>query len=93
MSAFPGHYSGDEEKSVTGLEDAQDFHAVEAALDRVIVRRSGKLEPFLSRLFALGVEARGVERVPENQRESKNAWNKCVSKFCWYASSEPSVAF
>lgn len=78
MSAFSGHYSGDEEKSVAGLEDAQDVYTIEAAPDRMIVRRFGKLGPLLSRLFAFGVEARGVERMPENQRESKNSWNNIL---------------
>lgn len=78
MSTFPGHYSGDEEKSAAGLEDGQDVYAVEAAPDRVIIRRSGKLGPLLSRLFACGVEARGVERVPGNQRESESAWNSIL---------------
>jgi hypothetical protein len=85
MSASPGHYPEDEEKSVAGLEDAQTLYAIEAAPDRVIARRFGKLGPFISRLFASGVEARGVERVPENQRESQNAWNKYVSEFHSYA--------
>lgn len=78
MSAFSGHYSGDEEKSIAGLEDAQDVYTIEATPDRMIVRRFGKLGPLLSRLFACGVEARGVERMPENQRESKNSWNNIL---------------
>lgn len=57
---------------------------IEAAPDRLIARRFGWLGPYLSRLFASGVEARGVERVPENQRVSKNAWNKCISMFRSY---------
>ncbi|KAG1890799.1 permease for cytosine/purines, uracil, thiamine, allantoin-domain-containing protein [Suillus subluteus] len=72
MSASPGHYPDDEEKSIAGLEDTKDVYVIEAAPDRVIVRRLGKLGPLLSRLFASGVEARGVERMPENQRESVN---------------------
>ncbi|KAG1723685.1 permease for cytosine/purines, uracil, thiamine, allantoin-domain-containing protein [Suillus lakei] len=75
MSTSPDHHPGDEEKSIGTLEDV---YAVEAAPDRVIVKRFGKLEPLLSRLFASGVEARGVERVPETQRESKNAWNNIL---------------
>ncbi|KAH7886412.1 permease for cytosine/purines, uracil, thiamine, allantoin-domain-containing protein [Phlebopus sp. FC_14] len=51
---------------------------VEAAPDRVIAKRFGVLGPFLSKLFESGVEARGVERVPENQRETKNAWNNLL---------------
>ncbi|KAG0701770.1 permease for cytosine/purines, uracil, thiamine, allantoin-domain-containing protein [Suillus ampliporus] len=79
MSASLGYHPEDEEKSVGAFEDAEAVYAVEAAPDRVIARRFGKLSPLLSRLFASGVEARGVERVPENQRESKNAWNKSVN--------------
>ncbi|KAH7886424.1 hypothetical protein F5I97DRAFT_1830177 [Phlebopus sp. FC_14] len=56
---------------------AADFATeVEASPDRVIAKRFGVLGPFLSKLFESGVEARGVERVPENQRETKNTWNK-----------------
>jgi hypothetical protein len=77
MSASPD-YPEDKEKA---LGSDADIYAVEAAPDLVIVRRFGALGPFLSKLFASGVEARGVERVPEDQRESKNAWNKCVSIF------------
>ena len=43
--------------------------------------RYGKLGPIMQRLFASGIEARGVERVPENERETKNVWNKYVSCF------------
>ncbi|EGN94940.1 hypothetical protein SERLA73DRAFT_113651 [Serpula lacrymans var. lacrymans S7.3] len=51
---------------------------VEVAPDRVIAGRFGVLGPFLSKLFASGVEARGVERVPEDQREAKNIWNNLL---------------
>ena len=75
-------YPEDKEKALGSVEDADQIqHAVEAAPDRVIAHRFGALGPFLSKLFAIGVEARGIERVPEDQRESKNAWNKCVSNF------------
>lgn len=50
----------------------------EADPEEVLVKRYGRLGPLLSKLFASGVEARGVERVPEDQRETKNMWNKCV---------------
>lgn len=50
--------------------------ADEVAPEEVLVRRYGRLGPLLSKLFASGVEARGVERVPEDQRETKNMWNK-----------------
>ncbi|KII93075.1 hypothetical protein PLICRDRAFT_101790 [Plicaturopsis crispa FD-325 SS-3] len=54
-------------------------HAVlEAAPDVVIAHRFGALGPWLSKLFASGVEARGVERVPESERETKNTWNNLL---------------
>lgn len=55
---------------------------VAAPDDSVIVdryARYGKFGPIMQRIFASGVEARGVERVPESERENKNMWNKCVS--------------
>lgn len=79
MSASPDYYTEDKENALGSIEDG--LHRVayaEAAPDRVIASRFGVLGPLLSRLFAIGVEARGIERVPEDQRESKNAWNKCV---------------
>ena len=47
--------------------------------EEAIATRFGAFGPFLARLFANGVEARGVERVPEDQRETKNMWNKFVA--------------
>lgn len=43
-----------------------------------VERYGARFGPLLGKLFASGVEARGVERVPEDQRTMKNAWNKCV---------------
>lgn len=67
-------YCEDKEKGLAtdvGVSDA------ERTPDQAIVTRFGsKFGPLLARLFARGVEARGVERVPEDQRETKNAWNK-----------------
>ncbi|KAG1804383.1 permease for cytosine/purines, uracil, thiamine, allantoin-domain-containing protein [Suillus variegatus] len=80
MSASPDYYTEDKENAIGSIEDG--LHRVayaEAAPDRVIASRFGVLGPLLSRLFAIGVEARGIERVPEDQRESKNAWNKSVN--------------
>jgi hypothetical protein len=77
MSAPPDYYTEDKEKALGSVED-EVVYVAEAAPDRVIASRFGTLGPLLSRLFASGVEARGVERVPESQRVSKNVWNKCV---------------
>lgn len=79
MSASPDYYTEDKEKAFGSIED--ELHRVayaEEAPDRVIASRFGVLGPLLSRLFAIGVEARGIERIPEDQRESKNAWNNLL---------------
>ncbi|OCH95748.1 cytosine-purine permease [Obba rivulosa] len=76
--------STDEEKNIAppektvahvGEESVEDS-APEAALvsryDRIGL---GKI---MAKLFASGVEARGVERVPEDQRDGKFAWNNLL---------------
>lgn len=73
MSAHASDLSYDKEKG-TILDEATI--PVDAAPEDAIVRRFGRFGPFLAKLFASGVEARGVERVPEDQRETKNMWNK-----------------
>ncbi|KAH7920367.1 hypothetical protein BV22DRAFT_1039941 [Leucogyrophana mollusca] len=68
-----------EDKEKGGINDGvQVVNDVEADPDRAIIQRFGVFGPYLSQLFASGVEARGVERVPENQRETKNAWNNLL---------------
>jgi hypothetical protein len=81
MSTSPDYSLDDQEKAVYSYEDAEVAREIDAAPDLVMARRFGRLGLFLSRLFASGIESHGVERVPENQRESKNAWNKCVFEF------------
>ncbi|KAG0691788.1 permease for cytosine/purines, uracil, thiamine, allantoin-domain-containing protein [Suillus ampliporus] len=76
MSTPPDYYPEDKEKALGSVED--DAVYAEAAPDRVIASRFGVLGPLLAKLFASGVEARGIERVPEDQRESKNAWNNLL---------------
>ena len=66
--------SHDKEKGST-VHDLP-VHNAEVAPDDVLIKRYGRLGPLLSKLFASGVEARGVERVPEDQRDTKNMWNK-----------------
>lgn len=55
-----------------------DSPEAETAPDQVITKRFSAFGPILAKLFASGVEARGVERVPENQRETKNMWNNLL---------------
>ncbi|KDQ63006.1 hypothetical protein JAAARDRAFT_119103 [Jaapia argillacea MUCL 33604] len=67
-------YSPDKEKGY----DAPSRVEAEVAPEYVIVRRFGVLGPVIGKLFDIGVEARGVERVPEDQRETKNTWNNLL---------------
>lgn len=57
---------------------ANDVHAndKEKEPESYYVRKLGFAGPWLQKLFSNGVEARGVERVPEDQRERKHIWNK-----------------
>ncbi|KAF7326441.1 Cytosine-purine permease [Mycena sanguinolenta] len=75
MSTSPTHSYEDKEKipeSPTVL-DSEDISP-----DDAIVKRFGFLGPALAKLFASGVEARGVERVPEDQRDGRNMWNNLL---------------
>ena len=74
----PASYSSDD-KEKGFISDVEVDHAApddSAIADRYA--RYGKLGPVIQRIFASGVEARGVERVPESERETKNMWNKYV---------------
>ncbi len=74
MSTYASDHSYDKEK---GIAVHEATHPVEeVAPEDALVRRYGRFGPVLAKLFASGVEARGVERVPEDQRETKNMWNK-----------------
>ncbi|PSS29728.1 hypothetical protein PHLCEN_2v2876 [Hermanssonia centrifuga] len=57
--------------------------------------RYGKLGTVMQRILASGVEARGVERVPENERETKNMWNNHAIAviFCFGALGAVCTAF
>lgn len=39
-------------------------------------RKYGVFAPIAAKLFDLGVESRGIERVPEDERSDKYFWNK-----------------
>jgi len=52
--------------------------AKEETPESYYVERFGRFGPFLEKLFANGVEARGIERVPEDQRTMKNSWNNLL---------------
>ncbi|KAI0348156.1 cytosine-purine permease [Trametopsis cervina] len=71
----------------SNLSDEKEKGVVEhdvvyAAPDDAVIAdrfaRYGRLGPTMQRIFATGVEARGVERVPENEREPKHMWNNLL---------------
>lgn len=68
--------SEDLEKNSDNTRHVDAVEVKEKAPDTFYVNKYGALGPFMQKLFEIGVEARGVERVPEDQRNPKNAWNK-----------------
>ena len=71
-SQHPVAYNGDK----TAVGD-------EAALrEDAIASRYGPLQGFFKRMLAMGVEVRGVERVPEDERTDRNSMN---SLFMWFS--------
>lgn len=72
------HSSNEDKEKASIVHD----NVLDAAPDDAVIAnryaRYGAFGPIMQRIFASGVEARGVERVPEDQRETKNTWNKCV---------------
>ncbi len=66
-------YAEDTGHPVVGVDVSR---AKEETPESFYVERFGRFGPFLEKLFANGVEARGIERVPEDQRTMKNSWNK-----------------
>lgn len=80
--ASPAHSLSSEDvekKSLDGQHvDATRYEVKEEAPETFYVNRYGALGPFMQKLFKHGVEARGVERVPEDQRNPKNSWNNLL---------------
>lgn len=72
-ASFDAQY-GDEEAHNLRRDNTDNDPQVE------LIARYGVigLGPFLSKLFELGVEARGVERVPEEMRDNTHFWSKYV---------------
>ena len=78
--ASPADSASDKEKglvdgkpeSVSVVEQEQVREEAPASF---YVSKFGPLGPYLEKLFASGVEARGIERVPEDQRMDSNVWN------------------
>ena len=71
-------YSSDDQEKAYVPDLALDSAAPDDSVIAERYARYGKFGPLMQRLFVSGVEARGVERVPESERETKNMWNKYV---------------
>ena len=65
--------SGDDERHV----QVQHTYAEERP-DAYHTEKYGALSLVFRKLFSSGVEERGVQRVPENERDPRHTWNKCV---------------
>ncbi|OBZ68501.1 Coatomer subunit beta [Grifola frondosa] len=78
-ASMSASYSSEDKEKGLVQDEVHRNNAAEVSPDDALVRRFGRFGPFLSKVFASGVEARGVERVPEDQRENKNMWNKSVN--------------
>lgn len=70
--------SADKEK-IYGVDERQvqvNHVYAEEHPDAYYVEKYGALGSIFQKLFSSGVEARGVQRVPEDERDPKNMWNK-----------------
>lgn len=81
-------HDSEKEKGLRGVdtafavdEDESEHGVRDEDVTRVMVKRYGAFGRVLAKLFENGVESRGVERVPEDMRETANLWNKCVISF------------
>ncbi|KAL5485186.1 hypothetical protein ACEPAI_7828 [Sanghuangporus weigelae] len=83
QSSLAGSPVLDDKEKYGGIElHVEDVK--EEAPDAFYISKYRALGPLLKRLFSLGVEARGVERIPEDQRDSKNSWD---SLFLWLSAN------
>jgi hypothetical protein len=93
MSTTPDYEKGVDNKLESHGTDSPvvvDEHPVEpgdkpetsALEEHAIASRFGPAQALLAKLFAAGVEARGIERVPETERTDRNFLN---SMFLWFS--------
>jgi hypothetical protein len=73
----------DEEKAMKHPAQVQvDDISPETETGAVYVSRYGRAgRTILGPLFKAGVEARGIERVPEEERSDRNTWNNLLMWF------------
>lgn len=72
----PVAYTAAGNKDVPVVGDENALH------EQAIASRYGRFHGFFKRLLAMGVEVRGVERVPEDERTDRNFMN---SLFMWFS--------
>lgn len=82
-----GHtFRSDEKMPIDDVEtaDTKGYSGGKAtALEEdAIVDRFGPARSLFAKMFAAGVEARGIERVPETERSDRNSAN---SLFLWFS--------
>ncbi|KAI8577308.1 hypothetical protein K450DRAFT_252535 [Umbelopsis ramanniana AG] len=78
------HTYGDEKATPSPYEGevvSNSDHFAEKEPDQVLTSRNSMLGKLYQRFFSMGVEARGVERVLEDDRDPKNAINNLLMWF------------
>lgn len=75
-------HGSDKEKGLMIEGTSPATNVEEYQPEKVVPERFGKFGNFLDRIFSMGVEARGIERVPDDERESKHALNNL---FMWFS--------
>ncbi|KAF8306326.1 purine-cytosine permease [Clavulina sp. PMI_390] len=74
----------DSEEKGSGISSPDETHVDVPLRDReeAIAERFGPFQSFFVKLANMGVEARGIERVPEDERSDRNSLN---SLFLWFS--------
>ncbi|KAF9067130.1 cytosine-purine permease [Rhodocollybia butyracea] len=74
--------ASDSEKAYSSSIKNADENLGERNVNKLSAQRFGRFAPVMEKLFDYGVEARGVERVLENERDPKLLWNNL---FMWWS--------
>jgi hypothetical protein len=90
MSTTPDYEKGVDSKveshgidlAVVDERTVGDKRETSALDEHAIASRFGPAQALLAKLFAAGVEARGIERVPETERTDRNFLD---SMFLWFS--------
>lgn len=70
-----------DEKAMHEKDGGESITAIEREPDQILAARNTFLGKLYKRAFSMGVEARGVERVLEDDRSPKNALNNLLMWF------------